>query len=200
MRDGLRQVNLELHALPSRVAAAMNDFRPDWLIAGGWAIDLFLGEVTRPHDDVEIAVFRKDQVALHDSLNGWLLQKVVGGELSAWHRGEWLGPPVHEIHCFNEAAELRRFEVLLNETSGGEWVYRRNEKVRRPLSELQLLSSAGVKFLAPEVALLYKSKNPRDKDEQDFAAAVGRLDAARRRWLRGAIAACHSGHHWLQRL
>ena len=190
----------KLHALPLRVAAIMDGFGPGWFVAGGWAIDLFLGKITRPHDDIEIAVFRKDQAALHDCLDGWLLRKVVGGELCEWRRGEWLGPPVHELHCLNEAAEPPQFEVLLNETSGDEWVFRRNEKVRRPLAELHLSSDSGVKFLAPEVVLLYKSKNPREKDERDFAAVAGRLDAERRRWLRGAIAACHSGHHWLRRL
>jgi hypothetical protein len=26
-----------------------------WFIAGGWAIDLFIGKQTRPHQDLEIA-------------------------------------------------------------------------------------------------------------------------------------------------
>lgn len=190
----------KLHALPLRVAAVMGGFGPDWFVAGGWAVDLFLGKLTRPHDDIEVAVFRQDQRALQDCLRGWRLQKVVGGELSAWRRGEWLAPPVHEIHCRNEAAEPAAFEVLLNETSGDDWVYRRDEQVRRPLAQLHLPSDAGVRYLSPEVVLLYKSKNPRDKDERDFAAVVARLDAERRAWLRGAIAACHPGHHWLQRL
>jgi putative ABC transport system permease protein len=32
-----------------------------WFVAGGWALDLFLGRVTRPHHDVDIALFREDQ-------------------------------------------------------------------------------------------------------------------------------------------
>lgn len=190
----------KLHALPLKVAAVMRGFAPDWFVAGGWAVDLYLGEVTRTHADIEVAVFRKDQAALHDCLDGWLLRKVVGGELSAWRRGEWLEPPVHEIHCLKEDAEPPRLEVLLNETRGDEWVYRRNEKVTRPLAELHLSSNTGVRFLSPEVVLLYKSKNPGDKDEQDFAAVLSRLDAARTRWLRDAIAASHPTHHWLRKL
>ncbi len=161
---------------------------------------MYLGKVTRPHEDIEIAIFRRDQTALHDYLDGWLWQKVFNGERSVWHRGELLELPIHELYCFNQAAEPQQFEVLLNESSETEWVYRRNEKIRRPLTKCQLISNAGVKFLCPEVVLLYKSKNPRAKDEQDFAAIVKHLDEERRGWLKHAIAACEPRHHWLQSL
>ena len=59
----------------------MRGFEPDWFIAGGWAIDLFLQKETRPHDDIEIAIFRHDQFALQNYLQNWNLKKVVGGEL-----------------------------------------------------------------------------------------------------------------------
>jgi hypothetical protein len=169
-------------------------------IAGGWAVDLYLGRVTRPHEDIEVAIFRRDQAALHECLDGWLLQKVVGGKLSAWRRGEWLALPVHEIHCFKEASEPTRLEVLLNESDGAEWVYRRNEKVRRPLAKCHLVSKEGVRFLSPEIVLLYKSKSPRAKDEQDFAAVAGRLGAERKAWLKAALKAQDPGHGWLGKL
>lgn len=175
----------------------MRDFKPGWFVAGGWAIDLYLGRVTRPHEDIEIAIFRKDQTALHDYLNDWVLQKVINGEQSIWHRDELLELPVHEIHCFNETADPRQFEVLLNEAKENEWVYRRNERVRMPLSKCQLTSDAGVKFLCPEVVLLYKSKNPRVKDERDMTAVVDHLEDERREWLKNAIAACEPEHQWL---
>ncbi|MCL4541605.1 MAG: hypothetical protein M1396_04620 [Chloroflexi bacterium] len=43
------------------VATLLTDFDRPWFIAGGWAIDLFLGRQTRAHKDVEIAVLRQDQ-------------------------------------------------------------------------------------------------------------------------------------------
>jgi hypothetical protein len=189
-----------MSAPPLQVAALMRGFGPDWFVAGGWAIDLYLGAETRPHADIEIAIFRRDQLALQEHLDGWLLQKVVDGKLSVWRRDEWLALPVHEIHCSHETAEPRRLEVLLNERGGDEWVYRRDERARRPLAACLMLSDSGVRFLCPEVVLLYKSKQPRDKDEHDFAAIVPRLDAARRRWLRDAIAVSRPGHRWLQSL
>ena len=41
---------------PEHVAERLAALRCPWYVAGGWAIDLFLGEQTREHEDVEIAV------------------------------------------------------------------------------------------------------------------------------------------------
>ena len=178
----------------------MRDFKPNWFIAGGWAIDLFLESETRLHQDIEVAIFRKDQTALHNYLDGWLLQKIVNGEQVVWHRDERLALPTHEIHCFNDTAQPPQIEVLLNESNETEWLYRRNQKIRRSLFKVQLESSAGIKFLCPEIVLLYKSKNPRAKDEQDFQAVVNYLGAEQKEWLKDAIEVCDSEHLWLRSL
>jgi len=39
----------------------MSDFKRPWYIAGGWAVDLYLGYVSREHGDIEILVYREDQ-------------------------------------------------------------------------------------------------------------------------------------------
>jgi len=190
----------ELDRLLLKVSTIMKGFEPYWFIAGGWAIDLYLGKTTRSHDDIEIAVFRRDQTALHEQFKGWRLQKVVNGEPSRWLEGEMLEPPVHELYCLNETARIQQLEILLNESNGSVWVYRRNAQVTKAIADCYLTSEMGVKFLCPEIVLLYKSKNPRARDEQDFRAVVQELDMERKLWLKGAIAACNAGHHWLSRL
>jgi hypothetical protein len=189
--------------LPLKVASLMRDFQPDWFIAGGWAIDLYLEKQSRPHKDIEIAIFRKDQTALQNYLDGWLLKKAESGTLLDWKKDEFLELPIFEIHCFNEKPEkneLPFLEVLLNETNGKEWTFRRNKSVSKPLSKLHLTSSFGIKFLCPEVVLLYKSKNPRVKDEHDFQAVIKHLDTERKEWLKNAISVCYSQHHWSKSL
>jgi len=128
------------------------------------------------------------------------LQKVVGGERVLWLRDEWLALPTHEIYCFNEAATPPQIEVLLNESNEIEWLYRRNQQVRLPLAKCVLESKAGMKFLCPEIVLLYKSKNPGTKDERDFQTVIKYLDVERKEWLKYAISTCDSGHRWLQSL
>lgn len=186
---------------PLKVAALMRAFEPDWFVAGGWAIDLFLGRETRPHDDIEIAVFRRDQLALQKHLDDWILKKAVSGELTDWSAGEFLQLPVHEIHCFNERAATPFLEVLLNETDAENWIFRRDARITRPLSKLSATAAdSDIKFLRPEIILLYKSKNPRAKDERDFQTTLPRLTSGSRRWLKEAISVCYEEHYWLPNL
>ena len=184
--------------LPLKVAALMRGFEPNWFIAGGWAIDLFLEKETRPHDDIEIVIFRRDQIAMQNYLGGWVLKKAAGGALSDWKTGEFLKLPVHEIHGFHECGELQRLEVLLNEANNKEWIFRRDKRITKPLSKLHLTTNSGIKCLCPEVVLLYKSKNPRAKDEQDFQATAKHLDLEAKQWLRDALSVCCPEHHWLK--
>jgi hypothetical protein len=186
--------------LPFKVETLMRGFDPDWFVAGGWALDLFLKTETRPHDDIEIAVFRADQFALQKHFAGWRLQKAFGGELNFWEKGEFLESPIHEIHCFNELSKTSELEILLNERTGSNWVFRRNEKITKPLAETYGATDSGIKFLRPEIVLLYKSKNPRPKDEQDFRAAVKSLDGAAKSWLKNALSMCYERHDWIEKL
>jgi hypothetical protein len=41
---------------------------------GGWAVDLWAGRLTRPHDDIDVLVWRHDEARVHDALRtaGWL--------------------------------------------------------------------------------------------------------------------------------
>jgi hypothetical protein len=189
-----------MFSLPLKIAALMRNFQSDWFIAGGWAIDLYLGKISRPHVDIEIAIFRRDQIALQNYLNDWVLQKIDDSVSSVWNRNEFLELPVHEIHCFHKTSELRNFEVLLNENNENEWIYRRNERVTKPLTKIYSTTDSGIKFLRPEIVLLYKSKNPRAKDKQDFESVVKRLDAESKKWLGNALTICDSKHDWLQKL
>jgi hypothetical protein len=45
----------------------------DYWLFGGWAVDFYAGAVTRPHDDVDIAIWLKDHARIADLLaaNGW---------------------------------------------------------------------------------------------------------------------------------
>ncbi len=98
----------------------MSKFNERWGVAGGWAIDLFMGQETRRHSDVEVALFREDQHLLKKSLLDWSFEKVMKAELITW--GEvWLEFPVHEIH----GAHKQVGERLEVETKGSKWIFRR---------------------------------------------------------------------------
>ena len=57
-------------ALPRQVLSLLDGFGKPWWVAGGWAVDLFIGRLTRPHKDIEIALFRRDRLGLQEHLAG----------------------------------------------------------------------------------------------------------------------------------
>jgi hypothetical protein len=191
-------------ALPSlppvihEVVAALSGLRLPWAIAGGWAIDLALGRVTRPHSDVDVALFRDDQAALRAALPGWELSAAIAGVLVPWAAGDWLAPPVHEVRAQRgEDDAATGIEFLLNERAGADWVFRRDPRIRLPVARALTTAAAGqIPVLAPEVVLLYKAKAPRAVDEADFMAALPHLSAVARTWLAEALDICHPGHPW----
>lgn len=183
-----------------KLSRLLNNFKKPWFVAGGWAIDLFIGDITRLHKDIEIAIFRKDQNSLRKYLFGWEFTKVVNGKMNPWNEHEWLELPIHEIHAHTQNSFFSKLEILLDESSESEWRFRRNLDIARPLSRIRLCSEIDIPFLAPEVVLLYKAKNPRLKDEDDFHSVCRLLDEERQVWLKQAITVCHPGHHWLTEL
>ena len=188
--------------LPQLVAELMRGYDQPWGVAGGWAVDLFLGRVTREHGDIEIAVLRRGQRELRAHLRGWEFEVVSHAthRREPWREGAWIFPPDHEIHARRVGGDLHELEILMNEASADVWRFRRNPKVTRPLAAVFPRSEAGIPFLAPEIVLLYKAKRPNENDERDFTNACERLGGESRQWLRKALEVCHPRHLWIARL
>ncbi|MGB2698431.1 MAG: hypothetical protein WBD28_11320 [Candidatus Zixiibacteriota bacterium] len=186
--------------VPRKVFKLLAGFEKPWFVAGGWAVDLFLGKVTREHEDIEIAIFRCDQLTLRNYLNDWEFKKVIPEpkmHTELWKEDEWLDLPVHEIHAENSSSEISHLEILLNESSNDEWRFRRNPIITRPISMLGTHSENGIPFLNPEIVLLYKAKNPNPWDEADFENIARVLDRDRKSWLKQVIQTCYPGHSWI---
>jgi len=189
---------MEEFAAPLAIARLMDGFERRWAVAGGWTIDLFLGRVTRPHQDVEVAIFRDDQRALYDYLAGWEMRKSIQPGWAPWH-GERLELPIHEMVARRDG-DPGHVEILLNERDGELWRFRRNLAIALPVERAIVGTTLGIPILAPEVALLYKAKGSRPKDQADFAGAIGALGVEQRRWLMEALSACYPGHAWMASL
>jgi hypothetical protein len=186
------------------VARVMADFPAPWFVSGGWAIDLFVGRVTREHEDLEVGLFRRDQAALYEYLSEWEREKVVFGPEGAawapWEAGERIELPLFQLRARREGGEPGEVEFFLNDTEGDEWICRRDARITRPVGEISGRSEDGIPFIVPEIQLLYKAKWHREKDEHDFEIALGRLSPAQRAWLRAGLELIHPGDPWLAAL
>src|SRR2546426_3927014 len=177
----------------------MAGFSRPWYLAGGWALDVWLGRVTRPHDDVEIAIPRDDQEEIRRHLEGWEFDKVaheVGGpRRERWREGERLELPVHEVHARRRGGDPRELDILLNEADG-RWTFRRDPRVFRPMDEAGTVV-AGIPVLAPGIVPPYQAKAPRPPGEEDFPNALGHLTPPGHPGLPAALETAHPGHRWL---
>lgn len=181
------------------------DFDPPWFLCGGWAVDAWLGEQTRYHGDVDIAVFHHDQRAIFDHFPGWELvghdPNVADDTTEPWN-GRRLDLPAH-VHV-RRGTEFE-FEFLLNERADHEWVLERDPLISVPLDRAIRHSAWGMPTAGPEVVLFYKAgekagEQPRPHDEQDMLALLPTLTERQRTWLRESLVKARPGHPWLRHL
>jgi hypothetical protein len=187
---------------PQEAAALFAPLRAPWWIAGGWALDLFLGVQTREHGDLDVQILRRDQRAVREALSGWDMQGALpaprpeGWPFREWRRGEELDPAIHDVWCRRDPTAPWSLQLMVAESDGDDWLFRRDPRIRRRLDSIGRWSDDAIPYLAPEIQLLYKAKAPRAKDEEDFAMVAPRLDRDARRWLCEALATAYPAHPW----
>jgi len=167
-------------------AGLMAGLRIPWWIAGGWAIDLFLGRQTRAHGDTDVLVRRDDQLEVQGYLmdRGWDLHKTQQPGLKPWPRGEFQARPYDDIWCRRAPEESWALQIMLLDTDGGRWVFKRDPAIGGPLDDLGRRTGAGVPYMAPEIQLFYKAKpQTLAKDQSDFDSALPFLSPAAQTWL-----------------
>jgi GrpB-like predicted nucleotidyltransferase (UPF0157 family) len=185
------------------VVQELEGYGQPWYISSGWALDLFLGRVTRIHHDVDVVVDRTNQLQLREHLTarGWNFFTPLRGKLEPWPAHMRLELPRHQIHAHREEAFI---DFLLTDLSHGIWRYRRDPRVIRTLEQAVRHKPQGIPHLAPELVLLFKSKNTsgadRSKDQVDFELVHPQLEPEARAWLRWALLATDPTHPWIDRL
>lgn len=181
----------------------LGDYDRPWAVCGGWALDLFLNRVTRPHKDVDFVVLRKDQFIIQEYLSSrdWTLEKAVSGKLIPWHKGEWIDLPIHTIWCKNPKASPDFVELLFNEVDEANLHFRRDTSITLPLEKMIVSSAAGIPILAPEIVLLYKSKNVEASPYVgEFKKVLPNLSDEARDWFAAALKKLYRNHVWLEDL
>ena len=176
-----------------------------WWVAGGWALDLFVGHTTRAHEDIDVVILRRDQLVVQRHLAAWQLFKTkqpIPPHLAPWPSGEFLEPPINDIWARHHLYEGPwRFQLMLMEAEGDRWIYGRSPSIGGKIGDLGLVSDAGIPYLAPEVQLLYKSSTGRQKDLDDLLSVLPMLTRPQAEWLRRGLQAQYpTGHPWIEQI
>lgn len=185
------------------VAAELKEYTGVWALSSGWALDLYLGRVTRVHRDVDVIISRTDQLMLRQCLTDrdWKLLTPFEDKLEPWPPHMTLELPRHQVFAFRGEAFI---DILLTHMPQQVWHYRRVPSIVQHLDRAVLQTARGIPFLAPELVLLFKSKNTsqrdRSRDQIDFENVCPHLQPERQAWLRWALLVTNPEHPWLKRL
>jgi len=186
---------------PAGLTRFMAAYDREWWVVGGWAIDAFTG-LTRPHEDIDAVIWLRDLPRFRE---------MVGDRHHIWSAGagairpvddDW--PEPHEgagqVWLRDHARAPWFLDCLLAEDRDGQWVSRRDPEYVAPLEDVTWVADDGIRYLNPEIGLLFKAGNGRRKDDRDFDRCLPLLTDDARTWLAESIAGLYPDHAWLARL
>ncbi|MEY9906221.1 hypothetical protein ABIA35_002438 [Catenulispora sp. MAP12-49] len=184
---------------PTEITRRLADAEAPWYVAGGWALDLFRGRQTRRHADLEIAIPAAEFGAISGLFPGYVFDGVgqnclwpdASAEVLAATHQTWLRDPSSGDYVV---------DVMREPHEGDTWICRHDPTIRLPYSEIICRTADGIPYLRPELALLFKAKHARPKDQADFDGALPELSPAQRERLAELIGHVYPDHTWLARL
>lgn len=196
---------------PPHLAALLRGVTAPWYVAAGWALDLFRGEQTREHEDLEIGLPATAEAfgQVRRALCGYDIE-VAGGPPPGrlWP----LDSPAFRLMHQTWVSELRhpgtggqpqriyRLDIFREPQRDGQWVCRRDQSITLPYDQIIRHDRDSIPYLAPHIVLLFKAKAARAKDQADLTGTLPLLAPEERCWLATTISRVHPGHKWLAQL
>ncbi len=195
-----------------------------YAFCGGWAIDLFIGEETRKHGDIDILAYwpERNTIIQYMQSLGFHVYEMLGNGKA--HQITDIRDQIkskRNIFCCTQDCELVRLlatdktdvyfidfkhigqtklnfiEFLFNDKDDTALLYARNHAIKLALTDAVLYKDH-LPYLAPEMCLLYKSTDTeREGYQSDYENAVANMNQRQRRWLNDALAIMYpQGHKW----
>lgn len=169
----------------------------DWCLAGGHALEQFVGRPLRAHDDIDVVVFRDQQVTVRAWLRDWRLYAAdPPGKLRLWPENEYLPVGIHDIWGHRPQVRAWELQIMLQEVDDQTWIFRRDDRIRGSRASL-IDRSGNIPLIRAEIQLLYKAHHRLSKDEVDFRACLPLLEPGAKEWLRTRLELLYpAGHPW----
>lgn len=186
---------------PQQVAQELAGFDRPWWVVGGWAIEAATG-YRREHEDTDISVLACDVGAFVEFMaDRWHVWSNVGGVFRPLGEGRApVDDPTSQLWLRRNATSPWVLDVPLTPDRGGSWTNKRLPGHCREVEDVTWSADDGIRYLLPEIVLVYKATARRPKDRLDLEATLAVLTPERRAWLRDAVVELDAGHPWLSRL
>jgi hypothetical protein len=172
-----------------------------WGVAGGYAIEQFVGASIRDHGDLDVVVYRDDQIQVRHWLTDWCFYAAdPPGTLRPWSADEYLPFGIHDIWGHQPNVHAWQLQIMLAEVDEEKWFSRRNRLIQGQRDELFVIYN-DTPCIRVEVQLLFKAKNNRPKDDLDFQACLPLMSASAKEWLADHLRLSFpEGHLWIKYL
>jgi hypothetical protein len=179
-----------------RLEPLLQDAPFRWWISGGYALELHVGDSWREHDDIDVGVCRSQLSRVFGWFEDWDLHVAADGRLSEWD-GRPLEAARHENNVWARMTPSTAwlFDITVGEGDRDLWMYRRDRSLVRTWDEALLTTKAGLRYLAPDLQLLFKAQNDRSKDLLDAERVIPQLSAEQRRFLQDRLDPQHAWQH-----
>lgn len=181
---------------PTRITEFMKGFDRPWWIVGGWSLEAFTG-VTRDHADMDISILSGDAEAF---------RLFLGDRWTAWNVDDsWFRPFDHRFTAVRPDSQVwvRRdagppwiLDVPFTPETDGRWTNKRDPDHTEDLEDITWIAPDGLRYARPEVTLMFKASQDREKDRRDARVALPLLDDEARGWLRATVARIDADHPW----
>ena len=180
--------------------ALMDGFPEPWWVVGGHAMEAFNG-VHRPHEDVDLVIFSRHVPELREQLRDYHLWSNDGGTLRPLD--DRFPEPFHDrcqIWVRKNASSPWIIDCPINPDVEGRWQSKRFADHVADLADVTWVDERGIRFQNPEIVLLFKAAQDREKDRFDLENTWPLLAEDKKRWLRAAVKRYDAEHPWNTRL
>lgn len=186
---------------PVEFAAEMAGFDRPWWIVGGWAIEAATG-YQREHEDTDASILACDVGAFVDFMaDRWHVWNNVGGVLHPLgQRWPTVDEPRSQLWLRKSATSPWVIDMPLTPDDDGKWTNKFLPSHVDSVENVTWADDDGIRYLLPEIVLVYKARLERPKDEPDFEATLPLLTEDRRAWMRNALEFLVPHHPWIARL
>lgn len=186
---------------PAQLADELDGFERPWWVVGGWAIEAATG-YRREHEDTDISILSQDvSTFVNHVKDRWHVWNVVGGVLHPLgDRCTTVEEPGSQLWLRANATSPWVVDMPLTPSTDGLWTNKRIPHHVARVEDVTWIDHDGIRYLLPEIVLLYKARLRRSKDDPDFDATLPILPPARRDWMREALKSHVPDHPWLDRL